>query len=133
MPSIVRHAELAAPADRAWTVLDTYSRGEDRFFAMVAAVEVRDGARHVHLSEGGTMVERFVTVDPVLRRVAYTIPGFAPGVEHHSAMQILPWDAGSLLLWTTDLDGEVDCADFAPTYDAAFADLLAAVTVPADA
>ena len=128
MATIMCLADLPVSPARAWAPIEQWTRAEDHFFSLVAHVELRDGARHITTTRGGTLVERLVSVDPGQRRAAYTIPGYAPGVTRHLAsFHVLERPGGeSTLLWTTDIDSDEVAARARPNFDRSFADLLAA-------
>jgi hypothetical protein len=125
---IYKSAVLSVPADAAWQVVDRYTRSEVHVFSMSVGERQEGDYRVVTTPDGAEVRELNVSVDPDLRRAAYTIPGI-PGAEHHHAvMQIVEDEAGrATLLWVTDIRPDELAAAMAPMYDGLFEELRAAV------
>ena len=129
MACIYRSAPLKASAAAAWKVLDRYTRSEVLVFpSMCSAVRQEGDYRIVTTPAGVEVPELNISVNPELRRAAYTIPG-VPGAEHHHAvMEITEDGAGkATLVWVTDVRPDEIAVQMAPMYDVLFAELTAAV------
>jgi hypothetical protein len=127
--TITRRAKLDVPADAAWRFVDRYTRCEVHMFPSLAASERQEGEYRVVTRQNGAEVwERMVGVDHDTMRAAYIIPGI-PGVEHHAAsMQIIDdGDGRSTVVWITDVLPDSMADALAPTFDTAFADMVAAL------
>jgi hypothetical protein len=128
MGCIYKSAPLSVPADAAWRVIDRYTRSEVHIFSMSAGERQEGDYRVVTMPDGAEVRELNISVDPQLRRAAYTIPQ-VPGAEHHHAvMQIVEDGAGhATLLWVTDIRPDKVATAMAPLYDGLFEELKAAV------
>lgn len=129
MACIYLSARLNVSADDAWSVIERYTRSEVHIFSSMSVAERREGDyRVVTTPDGGEVWELNVSIDPALRRAAYTIPGI-PGAEHHHAvMQVLEGTDGvPILLWVTDIRPDPVAAAMAPMYQGLFEELKLAV------
>lgn len=129
MACIYKFAALEVDADTAWDVIERYTRSAVHVFPSLSIGERQDGDyRVVTMPDGREVHELNISIDPDLRRSAYTIPGI-PGVEHHHAvMQVLEDGEGNAsLVWTTDVRPDQMAETLAPMYDIGFPELLAAV------
>ena len=128
MGCIYKSAPVSVTADQAWSVIERYTRSAVHVFAMSAGEHQEGDYRVVTMQDGSEVRELNVSIDPELRRSAYTIPG-VPGAEHHHAvMQIVEGVDGTVTLtWVTDIRPDDIAAKMAPMYDGLFDELKAAV------
>lgn len=127
MSSIHLTAELAVPADVAWDFIDRYTRAEVHVFSACVAERAEGEFRVVTLADGQEIWERNVTVDPVRRRAAYTVPGHRGAEHHHAEMRIdVDQEGRVILVWTTDYLPHHLADEAAASYDGLFAELVAA-------
>lgn len=127
MGTIYRSAQLAVTADAAWDFLDRYTRAEVHVFSMCVSERQEGEFRVVTLADGQEVWERNVTVDPVRRRAAYTIPGHRGAEHHHAEMRIdVDQEGRVVLVWVTDYLPHRLAEERAASYDDLFAELVAA-------
>ncbi|WP_369030302.1 hypothetical protein [Streptomyces adonidis] len=128
MSSIYRSAELDVSADTAWDFIERYTRSEVHVFSLCVAERQEGEYRVVALADGREIWERNVTVDPVHRRATYTVPGLNGAEHHHAEMRVeVDRHAGAHLIWVTDYLPHEIAEERAASYDALFAELVAAV------
>ncbi|WP_405536159.1 hypothetical protein OG787_22110 [Streptomyces sp. NBC_00075] len=128
MSSIYRSAELDVSADTAWDFIERYTRSEVHVFSLCVAERQEGEYRVVTLADGREIWERNVTVDPVHRRATYTVPGLNGAEHHHAEMRVeVDRHAGAHLIWVTDYLPHEIAEERAASYDALFAELVAAV------
>lgn len=104
MTTIIRLAGIDAPADAVWDAVADFGAVHRRFApGFVAHVELVPGARMVTFGDGQVVKELFLGVDPVSRRLAYSVQ--SPQLSHHSAsFQVLDEGGGrSRLVWIADV------------------------------
>ena len=129
MACIYKSAALSVPADVAWGVIERYTRSAVHVFPSLSTGERQEGDyRIVTMPDGNEVHELNVSIDPTLRRSAYTIPGI-PGVEHHHAVMQVVEDAEgkATLIWATDVRPDEMASALAPMFDIGFPELLEAV------
>uniref|UniRef100_A0AAU2A1C7 Polyketide cyclase n=1 Tax=Streptomyces sp. NBC_00093 TaxID=2975649 RepID=A0AAU2A1C7_9ACTN len=128
MSSIYRSAELDVSADTAWDFIERYTRSEVHVFSLCVAERQEGEYRVVTLADGREIWERNVTVDPVHRRATYTVPGLNGAEHHHAEMRVeVDRHADAHLIWVTDYLPHEIAEERAASYDALFAELVAAV------
>lgn len=127
-------------ADKAWPVIERYSRAESHLFEAAA------GARMEEVTEstperpaglyrvvtvkatGDEIYELDIAVDNEHRRLSYTVPGLFGAVHHSASMQVLPIDDKTAeLVYITDVLPDSFAAEFHDFYEANFNDLANAV------
>ncbi|MGW1713783.1 hypothetical protein [Streptomyces sp. NPDC002156] len=128
MSSIYRSAELDVPADTAWDFIERYTRSEVHVFSLCVAERQEGEYRVVTLADGQEIWERNISVDPVHRRATYTVPGLNGAEHHHAEMRVeVDRHASAHLIWVTDYLPHKIAEQRAASYDALFAELVAAV------
>lgn len=128
MGCIYKTARLSVSPEAAWDVVERYTRAAAHVFSDAVGERMEGDYRVVTMSDGNEVHELNVSIDPHLRRAAYTIPGI-PGVEHHHAvMQVTEdSDGGATLVWATDIRPDEIADRMASMYDGLFVELRAAV------
>ena len=112
--------------------LDVPEAHSERFGLQFGKFPRRVKSRHGQMITGRPQIlpnRQNVTVDPVLFRAVYTIAGLHNSTHHQAQMRVYDdRDGGSSLEWITDfLPDEIVDDDVQKSYDALFADLVAAV------
>lgn len=102
------HKEFVADAtpDEVWDVLRDFGAVHERLApGFVTDTQLNADTRTVTFADGTVVCERLVDLDPVSRRVAYTVVGGSLHPSHHHAsMQALPEEGGgTLFVWHTDV------------------------------
>jgi carbon monoxide dehydrogenase subunit G len=119
MTSIIREFAVGADADTAWSALADIG-AVNKLITFLGPVTVDGNVSTVDMGEFGIIEELIASVDPELRRVAYTVRKSPWDFEHHhSVMQILPTKDGAVLRWVVDLLPESAVAEFASGMDGA--------------
>jgi hypothetical protein len=128
MATIYHSARLSVPADVAWDFLEKYTRGEVHAFSACVAERQEGDYRVVTLADGTDVPERNVTVDAVLMRAVYTVPGLL-GCQHHQAeMRVLEDTNGSATLeWITDILPAELATSLTGAYNPMFLELVDAI------
>ena len=115
MATIIKSAEIDAPAEAVWDAVSDFGAVHRRFApGFVTNVELIPGARMVTFGNGLTVKELFLGVDHERRRLAYSV---AERFAHHSAsFQVDDLGGGrSRLTWIADvLPDDVAAATVAP-------------------
>jgi hypothetical protein len=122
MASIVREFTISADSERAWAALADVG-AVNKLITFLGPVTLNGDVRTVDMGDYGTIEELIVSVDPDLRRVAYSVRKSPWNFgHHHSSMQILPpsGDAeGTRMRWIVDLKPDSLTAEIADGLDSA--------------
>jgi hypothetical protein len=106
MASIIREVVVEASADDVWKVVGDFATGPSRMApGFVVDTVVQGDRRVVTFGNGSVAVERFVSLDDDLRRLAYSVVGGTVQPEHDNAvMQILhDGERRCRFVWTRDV------------------------------
>ncbi|WP_327151172.1 SRPBCC family protein [Nocardia sp. NBC_01329] len=106
MASVHREFVVEAAPEEVWDVLSDFGAVHERLApGFVVSTRLDADTRTVTFADGTIVSERLVALDPVSRRVAYTVVGGSLHPSHHHAtMQALPEDGGrTLFVWHTDV------------------------------
>jgi hypothetical protein len=126
--SIYRVATLEVSPEVAGDYLERFAYARAHVFSMATGERMEGDARIVTQADGSEIVELNVTVDPVRRRVAYTVPGLNGAEHHHAEMRVdVDADGSARLSWTIDYLPHHLAEEREELYDGLFAELLAAV------
>jgi hypothetical protein len=103
MATIVREAEIASGATKAWEAVRDIGEVHRRLVpGLVTAVVLDSGVRRVTFANGLQLEELIVGVDQALMRVAYTAVNRAR--HHQASMQVIAQDETHCrFLWITDV------------------------------
>lgn len=89
------------------------------------ACSVDGDRRSCTFADGTVLQERIISIDPELKRVAYTITDSPFGLTFHSAsMQIVPEADRSRVVWTTDIQPDALKTQLDPLFDQLFTELV---------
>ncbi|MFI2234545.1 SRPBCC family protein [Nocardia testacea] len=106
MASIHKEFVVDATPEQVWEVLGDFGAVHERLApGFVTGTRLDADTRTVTFADGTIVAERLVDLDPVRKRVAYSVVGGSLHPSHHHAsMQALP-DAGggTLFVWHTDV------------------------------
>ncbi|MET8796847.1 SRPBCC family protein [Nocardia sp. NPDC004568] len=105
MASIHKEFVVDATPEQVWEVLGDFGAVQRLALGFVTGTRLDADTRTVTFADGTIVAERLVDLDPVRKRVAYSIVGGSLHPSHHHAsMQALP-DAGggTLFVWHTDV------------------------------
>lgn len=106
MASIHKEFVVAATPEQVWEVLGDFGAVHERLApGFVTGTRLDADTRTVTFADGTVVAERLVDLDPVRKRVAYSVVGGSLHPSHHNAsMQALPdADGGTLFVWHTDV------------------------------
>ncbi|WP_051163587.1 SRPBCC family protein [Nocardia brevicatena] len=106
MASIHKEFIVEATPEQVWDVLGDFGAVHERLApGFVIDTRLDADTRTVTFADGTVVAERLVDLDPVSRRVAYTVVGGSLHPSHHHAsMQALPAKGGgTLFVWHTDV------------------------------
>ncbi|MGY0498960.1 SRPBCC family protein [Nocardia sp. FBN12] len=106
MASVHKEFHVDATPDQVWDVLRDYGAVHERLVpGFVTDTRLDADTRTVTFADGTVVAERLVDLDPVSRRVAYTVVGGSLHPSHHHAwMQALPEaEGGTRFVWHTDV------------------------------
>lgn len=106
MASIHKEFVVAATPEQVWEVLGDFGAVHDRLApGFVTGTRLDADTRTVTFADGTIVAERLIDLDPVRKRVAYSVVGGSLHPSHHNAsMQALPdADGGTLFVWHTDV------------------------------
>jgi len=116
MASIHKEFVVDATPDEVWEVLGDFGAVHERLApGFVTDTLLIADTRTVTFADGTIVTERLVDLDPVSRRVAYTVVGgtLHPS-HHHASMQALPEEGGGTrFIWHTDILPEALAAPIA--------------------
>ncbi|WKG11925.1 SRPBCC family protein [Nocardia sp. PE-7] len=110
MASVHHEFLVDATPDEVWDVLRDFGAVHERLApGFVTDTRLDADTRTVTFADGTVVVERLVDLDPVRRRVAYTVVGGSLHPSHHHAwMQAVPEaDGRTRFIWHTDVLPEV--------------------------
>ncbi|MEU5761208.1 SRPBCC family protein [Nocardia sp. NPDC047648] len=106
MASVHKEFIVDATPEEVWNALSDFGAVHERLApGFVTDTQLHADTRAVTFADGSIVYERLVDLDPVSRRVAYTIVGgnLHPS-HHHASMQALPEkDGRTLFVWHTDV------------------------------
>ncbi|WP_410876044.1 SRPBCC family protein [Nocardia sp. A7] len=120
MASVHKEFLVDATPDQVWDVLRDFGAVHERLApGFVTDTRLDADTRTVTFADGTVVAERLVDLDPVNRRVAYTVVGGSLHPSHHNAwMQALPEaDGRTLFVWHTDVLPEPLAASMAESVD----------------
>ncbi|MGW5381413.1 SRPBCC family protein [Nocardia sp. NPDC003963] len=106
MASIHKEFVVEPTPEEVWDVLSDFGAVHERLApGFVTGTRVDADTRTVTFADGTIVCERLVDLDPVRRRIAYTVVGGSLHPSHHHAsMQALPAGGGrTLFVWHTDV------------------------------
>ncbi|MFI1234630.1 SRPBCC family protein [Nocardia salmonicida] len=106
MASVHREFLVDATPDEVWDVLRDFGAVHERLApGFVTDTRLDADTRTVTFADGTVVAERLVDLDPVSRRVAYTVVGGSLHPSHHHAwMQAVPEAGGrTRFIWHTDV------------------------------
>lgn len=115
MASVHKEFLVDATPDQVWDVLCDFGAVHERLVpGFVTATRLDADTRTVTFADGTIVAERLVDLDPVSRRVAYTVVGGSLHPSHHHAwMQALPEAEGTRFVWHIDVLPEALAAPIA--------------------
>lgn len=106
MASVHSEFVVETAPEEVWDVLSDFGAVHARLApGFVIGTRLDADTRTVTFADGTIVCERLVDLDPVRRRVAYTVVGGSLHPSHHHAsMQALPAEGGrTLFVWHTDV------------------------------
>ncbi|UXA18172.1 SRPBCC family protein [Mycobacterium sp. SMC-4] len=116
MASIHKEFVVNATPDQVWDVLADFGAVHERLAPeFVTATRLDADTRVVTFADGTIVAERLIDLDPVHKRVAYSVVGGDLHLAHHHAsMQAVPAANGStLFVWHIDVLPEAAVAPMA--------------------
>ncbi|MFC9875973.1 SRPBCC family protein [Nocardia salmonicida] len=120
MASVHREFLVDVAPDEVWDVLRDFGAVHERLApGFVIATRLDADTRTVTFADGTVVAERLVDLDPVSRRVAYTVVGGSLHPSHHHAwMQAVPEaDGRTRFIWHTDVLPETLAAPIAESVE----------------
>jgi len=103
MATIQKTVEIDAPLDAVWPKIAD-AQNIASLIGFLESSEVDGDQRVCTLADGGRLLEKIVSVDEGLKRVAYSITESPLGMEYHAASMQLFGDGGKTrFVWTVDL------------------------------
>ena len=120
MASVHREFLVDAAPDEVWDVLRDFGAVHERLApGFVTDTRLDADTRTVTFADGTVVAERLVDLDPVSRRVAYTVVGGSLHPSHHHAwMQAVPEaDGRTRFIWHTDVLPEALAAPIAESVE----------------
>jgi Polyketide cyclase / dehydrase and lipid transport len=104
MATICKELLVGMPPGELWQRVKNVGNISRLFPNFIPASELgENNSRSCTLADGSQLVERIVTVDGDLRRLAYTITQSPMPLTHHQAsMQVFAEGDGSRFVWITD-------------------------------
>ncbi|MFF5035316.1 SRPBCC family protein [Nocardia salmonicida] len=120
MASVHREFLVDAAPDEVWDVLRDFGAVHQRLApGFVTDTRLDADTRTVTFADGTVVAERLVDLDPVSRRVAYTVVGGSLHPSHHHAwMQAVPEaDGKTRFIWHTDVLPEALAAPIAESVE----------------
>ena len=132
MTCLFYSAPLDVPAERAWKVIEAYSRSAVNIFSTCSNEHADGDYRVLTLMRDGVEIEvreLLLSTDPDNMRHSYTVPGVFGGAEHHHATwQIVTGpDGRAVFMWATDGYPHDVFEAQRGHYDGLFTQLLAAL------
>ncbi|MEU6190334.1 SRPBCC family protein [Nocardia sp. NPDC047038] len=106
MASVHKEFDIDATPEQVWDAVSDFGAVHERLGpGLVADARLDADTRTVTFADGTVVVERLIDLDPVSRRIAYSIVGGSlHSSHHHASMQALPGeDGGTLVVWHTDV------------------------------
>jgi carbon monoxide dehydrogenase subunit G len=123
VPTIYRETRINAPVDDVWSALEDVG-AINRLIDFLGEVTVDGDQRTCELGDQGLLKELMVSIDPELRRVAYTIEESPFGFRHHHAsMQAVPDGDGTRFVWWTDFQPAENAGPLAEAIDGSLASI----------
>ncbi|MEV0548934.1 SRPBCC family protein [Nocardia salmonicida] len=120
MASVHKEFLVDATPDAVWDVLRDFGAVHQRLAPdFVTDTRLDADTRTVTFADGTVVAERLVDLDPVSRRVAYTVVGGSLHPSHHHAwMQAVPEaDGRTRFIWHTDVLPEALAAPIAESVE----------------
>ncbi|MGC4993604.1 SRPBCC family protein [Nocardia salmonicida] len=120
MASVHKEFLVDAAPDAVWDVLRDFGAVHQRLAPdFVTDTRLDADTRTVTFADGTVVAERLVDLDPVSRRVAYTVVGGSLHPSHHHAwMQAVPEaDGRTRFIWHTDVLPEALAAPIAESVE----------------
>ncbi|WP_063003802.1 SRPBCC family protein [Nocardia salmonicida] len=120
MASVHKEFLVDAAPDGVWDVLRDFGAVHERLApGFVTDTRLDADTRTVTFADGTVVAERLVDLDPVSRRVAYTVVGGSLHPSHHHAwMQAVPEaDGRTRFIWHTDVLPEALAAPIAESVE----------------
>ena len=119
MATIRKEIPLRASPDNVWDVVRDIGAIHTRFApGFVVDTQLEQDARIVKFANGLVVRELIVTLDDAAKRLAYSVTG-GSATHHNASFQVFPAkDAGTLLVWITDLLPNTAAPGFAAMIDA---------------
>ncbi|WP_328661745.1 SRPBCC family protein [Nocardia salmonicida] len=120
MASVHKEFLVDAAPDAVWDVLRDFGAVHQRLApGFVTDTRLDADTRTVTFADGTVVAERLVDLDPVSRRVAYTVVGGSLHPSHHHAwMQAVPEaDGRTRFIWHTDVLPEALAAPIAESVE----------------
>ncbi|MEV4153277.1 SRPBCC family protein [Nocardia salmonicida] len=120
MASVHHEFLVDATPEEVWDVLRDFGAVHERLApGFVTDTRLDADTRTVTFADGTVVVERLVDLDPVRRRVAYTVVGGSLHPSHHHAwMQAVPEaDGRTRFIWHTDVLPEALAAPIAESVE----------------
>ncbi len=123
MSTIRKTIDVDAAPDAVWEKIADVS-AISKLIGFLADSKLDGDVRVCTLSEGGTLEEQIISVDPALRRVAYSITKSPLNMSFHvAAMELEPRNDGTRVTWTVDLKPDEAAEHMEPMLEAACQDL----------
>lgn len=103
MATIHKRFKIDAPVEQVWVKMADLS-GVHALFGMLDDAEMEGNSRICKINGGGTLKELIVSVNPDLKRLAYSIIQSPFGFDFHSASwQAIEDGDGTTFEWYTDV------------------------------
>jgi len=117
MATIKREVTLGLDADRAWDLIGDFGNAAKVFAGPLTACERSGEIRLVTFSNGLKVKERLVTLDPVERRLVYTVLE-GSFTQHSASIQVVATGNGCKFVWITDFLPDEIAPGITPLVDA---------------
>jgi hypothetical protein len=103
MATVIKEFLIAASADKVWDAIRDFHAVHERVAPGFLTGATADGNdRVLTFFNGAVARERLIGIDEKRRRMAYSIVEGCYA-HHHASFQVFPHEAGSRVLWITDL------------------------------
>lgn len=128
MATLQKVVEVATSADAVWKKIADVG-GISNLIGFLTESKMDGDKRVCKTADGAVLDELIVSIDPDLKRVAYSITDSPFGFEFHAAsMQVSSKGSGAVLTWTTDVKPDAAVQALDPIFEDAAQSMKAALS-----